>query len=122
MTGMQGRRTLWALSFHTLHRARTAGAAAALLLAVAYLAGYQAFAVAGFVLLGLAGGVTGVLINRGMLPALCDLCGRRGTFSAEYGQGFRNARLILACPRCGRVVNRADHGVDVEREGNPKEP
>ncbi len=108
------------MSFHFLYRARIGGAAAALMLAGTYLAGYLVFAVAGFALLGLAGGVTGFLINRGTLPAICDLCGRRGIFSAEYGHGFRNARLILDCPRCGRVINRAEHGVDVEREETRK--
>ncbi len=109
------------MSFHSLYRARIGGAAAALLLAGTYLAGYLAFALAGFALLGLAGGVIGFLINRGTLPARCDLCGRKGIFSAEYGHGFRNARLILDCPRCGRIVNRADYGVDAEREEARKE-
>lgn len=104
------------MSFKSLYWGRIGGAGAALFLAVAYLAGHIVFALTGFGLVGLIGGTIGYRINRGSLPAICDLCGGKGIFRAEYGHGYRNARLILDCPRCGRVVNRAGHGVGVERE------
>jgi len=104
------------MSFKSLYWLRIAGAGAALLLAVAYLAGYVAFALLGFGFVGLAGGIIGYRINRGTLPATCDLCGRNGLFSAEYGHGFRNARLILNCTTCGRVVGQGGN-VTKEKTG-----
>ncbi|MEE4166712.1 MAG: hypothetical protein V2I35_11990 [Desulfocapsaceae bacterium] len=104
------------MSFRFLYLARIGGAASALLCAGAYLAGYITFSLIGFAFVGIVGGTIGVLLNRGTLPALCDLCGKKGVFGAEYGHGFRNARLILDCPRCGRVVNRSRHGLVVEQE------
>jgi hypothetical protein len=104
------------MSFKSLFWVRIGGAGFALLLAAAYLAGYIVFALTGFGLIGLIGGTIGYRINGGNLPATCDLCGQKGLFRAEYGHGFGNARLILDCPECGRVVNRAGGGVGVARE------
>ena len=104
------------MSYRAFFWVRTAGAACALLFAAAYLAGYIAFALTGFGLIGLIGGTIGYRVNGGSLPAICDLCGQKGLFRAEYGHGFRNARLVLDCPGCGRVVNRAGGGVEPVRE------
>lgn len=104
------------MSHKTLYLSRITGAVFVLVLSIGYLAGYVGPALSGFVLVGLVGGSIGYLINNGTLPAVCDICGGRGVFSAEYGHGFRNVRLILDCPHCGRVINRSGQGVVVEKE------
>ena len=104
------------MSYRSLYWGRIAGAAAALLLAVTYMAGFIELALFGFGIVGLVGGVIGYRLNRGSLLAICDLCGKKGIFRAEHGHGFRNARIVLDCPGCGPVVNRAGYGMRVERE------
>ncbi len=106
-----------AMSIKSLYWLRIVGAGAALLLALAYMGGYVAFALLGFGFIGFMGGIIGYRINRGTLPATCDLCGGKGLFGAEYGHGFRNARLILNCPTCGRVVSNEGPGGKAKREG-----
>lgn len=105
-----------AMSFRSLYWGRIIGAVAALFFAVLYLAGQISFSLVGFAIVAFFGGVIGYRLNCGTLPAICDLCGARGLFSAEYGYGFQNARLILNCPSCGRVINRPGSGVCVDNE------
>jgi hypothetical protein len=101
------------LRFHWL---RFIGAITALLLALIYLAEYEYLSLTGFGVMALIMTYGGIRIRRGTLPAVCDLCGAASTMSAEYGAGFSNARLILSCPSCGRVVNRAENGIKPEKE------
>lgn len=93
------------VSFHRLHWLRFLGAILAMALATAYLLEFEGYALIGFTLLGALLCFGGIRLHRGTLQARCDLCDSAATMKAEYGAGFSGARLILNCPRCGRVVN-----------------
>ena len=97
------------LSFIRFYWLRLIGAVAALILALLYLAGFEMYSLAGFAVVATFAIYHGIRINNGTQPAICDLCGNQGTFSAEYGAGFSNARLILTCSNCGRVVNGSEN-------------
>lgn len=99
------------MSIFLFHWIRFVGAILALLLAVLYLIGFERVSLVGFTLIGIYAAVTCILVQQGTLPARCDLCRSKSTLKAEYQHGFTNVRLILNCPQCGRVVNRAKHGV-----------
>ncbi|WP_136798197.1 MULTISPECIES: hypothetical protein [Desulfosediminicola] len=99
-----------------LYWLRLAAAALALLLAILYLAEFEKVSLAGFALIALIGGYIGIRINNSTMPARCDLCGSVGTMGAEYGAGYANARLILNCSRCGRVVNGKPGSVKPQKE------
>lgn len=101
------------LRFHWL---RFFGAIVALLLALLYLYGYEQFSLIGFALIALVLTYGGIRIRRGTLPAICDLCGAHATMTSEYGAGFSNARLIICCPDCGRIVNGSNGGVQPRKE------
>lgn len=96
------------LQFHWL---RFFGALLALILAIVYLLGYVKIALGGFFIIGVYGAVTCIRIQKGIQPGKCDLCGSKGLLKVEYEHAFTNARLILDCPSCGRVVNRAKNGI-----------
>ena len=98
------------------HWIRFIGAIVALLLAILYLIGFEKISLVGFSLIGAYGAVVCILLQKGTLPAKCDLCSTKGTMKAEYDYGFANARLVLGCPKCGRVINGAKHGIRPERE------
>lgn len=104
------------LSFVRFHWLRFSGALTALLFAVVYLLEFEEIALVGFALLAVVGTYLGMSLRKGTLSARCDLCGSPGSFSAEYGAGFSNSRLILSCIRCGRVVNTSERGVTPEKE------
>lgn len=96
-----------------LHSIRFIGAILALLLGIIYLAGFIKTSLFGFFLIGSYAAVTSILIQNGKQPAKCDLCGSKSLMKVEYEHGFTNVRLILDCPRCGRVVNTAASGLPV---------
>ncbi len=104
------------LNFFRFHWLRFFGAILALLFAILYLAGGEEFALGGFALIAIIAGYIGIRVRKGTMPALCDLCKETGTLKAEYGAGFSNARLILNCPKCGRVINAAEKGIKPKRE------
>ncbi|WP_163337625.1 hypothetical protein [Desulfopila sp. IMCC35008] len=104
------------LSFVRFHWLRFSGAIIALSLAIIYLLEFEGTSLIGFSLLAAVGIFLGMGLRNGTLPARCDLCGSSGHFSAEYGAGFSNARLILSCPRCGRVVSNPERGIIPEQE------
>lgn len=81
------------------------GAAIALLLAIVYLAGYEPYSLMGFGVMAFIVTILAIRIRKGTMPATCDLCGAASTMKAEYGAGFSNAKLVITCPRCGRVIN-----------------
>jgi hypothetical protein len=95
---------------------RLIGAVFALFLALLYLGGFEMASLGGFTIIACVAIYMGIRINNGTMPATCDLCGSPGTMKAEYGAGFTNARLILECGRCGRVVNGAPGSVKPQRE------
>lgn len=99
-----------------MYWSKVVGACIVLALALVYLIGFTKSGLVGFVLVGVVGGSIGYRIKKGSLPAVCDLCGSKGFFSAEYGAGFSNARLILTCEKCGRVVNKVPYGIRPEKE------
>lgn len=103
-------------SFVRLHWLRFSGAIIALLLAIIYLLEFEGVSLIGFGMMAVAGAYLGMALRNGTLPARCDLCGSPGRFSAEYGAGFSNARLILSCQQCGRVINNSERGVAPEQE------
>ncbi len=99
------------MSIMLFHWIRFFGAAFALLFAILYLCEYEKIALYGFLLIGAYGAITCILIQKGVQPGKCDLCGSKGLLRVEYGHGFTNVRLILDCPSCGRVVNKAKTGI-----------
>jgi hypothetical protein len=104
------------LSFIRFYWLRLFGALTALTLALLYLAGFELTGLAGFSCIGAIAVYIGIRINNETMPARCDLCGATGTMKAEYGTGFVNARLILICPYCGRVVNSSPGSVKPQKE------
>ncbi len=104
------------MSILLFHWIRFIGAIVALLLAILYLTGFDRISLAGFTLIGAYAAVTCILVQNGTLPAKCDLCSSKGTLKAEYGHGFTNVRLVLSCPVCGRVVNKAKNGIKPGKE------
>ncbi len=99
------------MSIMHFHWLRFLGAVAALIFAVMYLFGYEKAALIGFIIIGIYAAVTCIRIQKGMQPGKCDLCGRKGLLRVEYEHGFTNVRLVLDCPSCGRVVNKAKNGI-----------
>lgn len=99
------------LSFVLFHWLRFLGAVFALCFAILYIMGGEEISLAGFAVIALVASVIGIRIRKGSMPATCDLCKTRGTMKAEYGAGFSNARLVITCPHCGRVVNKAKTGI-----------
>lgn len=104
------------LNFHTFHKLRIITAVIVLILALIYLNGGEKIALIGFALMSTVVAIICNKIRKGIMPAVCDLCGTKATLQAEYGAGFSNARLVLNCPCCGRVVNQAKQGVNPQRE------
>lgn len=104
------------LSFIRFYWLRLFGAVAALILAIMYLAGFELTGLAGFSCIATIAVYIGIRINNETMPARCDLCGSGGTMKAEYGAGFTDARLILMCPHCGRVVNGSPGSVKPQKE------
>jgi len=98
------------------HWIRFVGAILALLLAILYLVGFEHVSLVGFTFIGIYATITCILVQQGTLPARCDLCRSKSTLKAEYGHGFTNVRLVLSCPQCGRVVNRAKNGISPGKE------
>jgi hypothetical protein len=81
-----------------------------------YLGEQEEIALIGFAVVATITAYLCFRIRKGDMPATCDLCGENGTLKAEYGAGFSNARLILNCPHCGRVINKASRGTDPQQE------
>ncbi len=104
------------MSILLFHWIRFFGAIIALLLAILYLTGFERVSLIGFTLIGIYATITCVLIQKGKLPAKCDLCGNKSTMKVEYDHGFTNVLLVLNCPQCGRVINRAEKGIRPGRE------
>ena len=104
------------MSFFQFHWIRFIGAVVALFLAIIYLIGFEKVSLVGFTLIGAYGAIVCILLQKGTLPGKCDLCGNKGLLKAEYGHGFSNARLVLNCPHCGRVINTAKNGLNIERD------
>ena len=98
------------LNFFRFHWLRFIGAILALLLSVIYLFGFEEISLAGFAVGIVIACYIGIKIRKGTMPARCDLCGSQGTLKAEYGAGFANARLVLSCAHCGRVINGGAKG------------
>jgi len=107
------------MSILRFHWIRFFGAAAALVLALMYLFGYEQPALAGFLVIGVYATITCVRIQRGTQPAKCDLCGRSSKMKVEYDHGFSNVKLIVECPDCGRIVNKAKQAIKPGRESDP---
>lgn len=103
------------LRFHWL---RFIGAIVTLILALLYLFGFEKPAMAGFIVIGAYATFLGIRIQRGKQRAVCDLCGAKSMMKVEYEPGFSNVRLIIDCPRCGRVVNKAKRGIRPGRESD----
>ena len=93
-----------------------AGAILALTFSLVYLAGAEIPALGGFALIAAVAIYITIRINRGDMPSICDLCGADAVMTAEYGTGFSNARLIVTCPGCGRVINTGKGTVTPQRE------
>lgn len=108
--------TLMNLNFFRFYWLRLIGAILTIGLAVTYLSGREEISLTGFALLAVVISFYGIKIRKGTMPALCDLCGSQSTMKAEYGAGFSNARLVVTCPRCGRVINRGTGTIKPERE------
>lgn len=104
------------MTFRRIHQLRIGTAIVVLILALLYLMGQEKTALAGFALITMAAVAVGDRLRKGTLPATCDLCGASATMAAEYGAGFSNARLVLTCPRCGRVINSGGYQVEPRRE------
>lgn len=104
------------LNFHIFHWLRFLCALVVLALAILYLAGGEKIALIGFAIIACAATVICTRLRKGTMPAVCDLCQARGVMKAEYGAGFSNARLVIDCPRCSRVVNKAKQGVNPQKE------
>lgn len=101
------------LRFHWI---RFIGAIVILLLALCYLFGLEEFAIAGFVIIAVYTTILCARLQKGTQPAICDLCRAKGFMKVEYEHGFSNVHLILKCPHCGRVVNKAKNGIKPGRE------
>lgn len=104
------------LSLIRFYWLRLFGAVLALVLALLYLSGYEAVSLLGFTIIAFVATVITIRISKNTMPASCDLCGAPSTMTAEYGAGFVNARLILNCTRCGRVVNTTPGSVNPQKE------
>ncbi len=104
------------LNFSLFYRLRLLCAIVVLGLALLYLAGGEKFSLIGFALLFVIVTFLCNQIRKGTMPAVCDLCKSKGTMQAEYGAGFSNAKLVINCPQCGRVVNKGEDGVNPQRE------
>ncbi len=104
------------LNFFRFHWLRFLTAIIVLALALLYLMEVEGIALFGFLFLALIVTIICDKIRKGTMPAICDLCRSKGTIKAEYGAGFSNARLILNCPQCGRVINKADQGINPQKE------
>ena len=98
------------LNFFRFHWLRFIGAILALLLSIIYLFGFEEISLAGFGIGIVIASYIGIRIRKGSMPARCDLCGSEGSLKAEYGAGFSNARLVLTCSSCGRVINGGEKG------------
>jgi hypothetical protein len=104
------------LSLLRFYWLRIFGALLALIFSLFYLLGLEGAAAAGFSVMALAITVLAIRIRNNTLPASCDLCGGPATITTEYGAGFANARLILNCPRCGRVINGRPGSMQPQKE------
>ncbi len=104
------------INFIRFYWLRLFGAVFALTLALLYLTGFEGISLIGFGCIAFIAIYITIRINNGTLPAQCDLCGSNGTMNAEYGAGFSNARLILTCQNCGRVVNGTKGSVKPQKE------
>lgn len=104
------------INFIRFYWLRLFGAVFALILALLYLAGFELISLAGFSGIAFIAIYITIKINNGTMPAKCDLCESAGTMTAEYNAGFSNARLILTCEHCGRVVNGAPGSVKPQKE------
>jgi len=104
------------LSLLRLYWLRIFGALFALIFAVLYLIGMEGLAMTGFGGMAVAVTVLAIRIRNNTLPAECDLCGAPATITTEYGAGFANARLILNCRRCGRVINGRPGSMKPQKE------
>lgn len=104
------------LRFHWL---RFIAAAVALVLALLYLAGFETIAMVGFLVIGIYAALLTMRLARGRQKARCDLCGGPGILRVEHGPAFSGARLVLDCPRCGRVINTASEGMQPGIEKTP---
>jgi hypothetical protein len=86
------------------------------MLALLYLSGFEKFSLAGFAVLTC---ITVYVCNKlrlGTMDACCDLCGSKGKMKAEYEAGFSNARLIIDCDKCGRVINSSNSGISLKKD------
>ncbi len=99
------------MSLVRFHWLRFITAAVALVLALFYLAGFEELSLAGFLVIGIYAALLTIRLRRGRQKAKCDLCGGPGLLRVEHGPAFSGARLVLECPRCGRVVNTAREGM-----------
>lgn len=104
------------LSLLRFYWLRVLGAVLALVLASLYLADFEEISIFGFSFMALVAAVLTIRISRNTMPASCDLCGAPATMTAEYGAGYSNARLILNCTRCGRVINSRPGSVKPQKE------
>ncbi len=104
------------LSLTAFHKLRIITAAIVLFLALIYLSGLEAYSLAGFAVLAVLAAYICYHLRNNTMAAECDLCRSQATMKAEYGAGFSNARLVITCPQCGRVVNGAEQGVKPEKE------
>ena len=103
-------------SFRLFYKLRIAAAIIVLALALLYLNGFEKFSLAGFAVLTC---ITAYVCNKlrlGTMDAHCDLCGARGVMKAEYGAGFSNARLVIDCQKCGRVINSSKTGISLKKD------
>lgn len=104
------------LRFHWL---RFIGAVVALVLALFYLAGFETISMTGFLIIAVYAALLTIRLARGRQQATCDLCGSPGILRVEHGPAFSGARLVLDCPRCGRVINTAREGMKPGMEKAP---
>jgi ribosomal protein S27E len=103
-------------SFSLFYKLRIAAAIIVLALALLYLNGLEKISLAGFAVLAC---ITTYICNKlrlGTMDADCDLCGARGVMKAEYGAGFSNARLVINCQKCGRVINSSKSGIRLRKD------
>ena len=104
------------LSLLRFYWLRIFGALFALIFAIFYLLGMEGTALAGFGGMAVVIAVLAIRIHNNTLPADCDLCGAPATITTEYEAGFANARLILNCCRCGRVINGRPGSMKPQKE------
>lgn len=104
------------LNFKMFYRLRFFCALIVFGLALLYLAGGEKPALVGFAIITAITVFICDKLRKGTMPADCDLCQASATMKAEYGAGFSNARLVLHCPQCGRVINVAKEGVELRVE------